>query len=234
MNFFSRLFALLLFTGLLTTCIGDDVVDDYVAPQIRITNPVVEIEAGTTYRFESSFLNNVGREEAVRPQWASSAPERLTVDQTGLATALAEGAATVTVSYEDEFGETVSHAYDLEIGASTVVVEPMFRTGRVETTTFYDLEGDFTLAELPEEENGDLRLSFGADYFADNGLPGLFVYLSNNPNSTSGAFEIGEVTVFSGAHDYVIDGVDDLAQYRYVLYFCKPFNVKVGHGEIVE
>lgn len=224
------LFVAVLFTG----CIGDDVIDDYVQPQIRITNPILEIEAGTNYQFEVSFLNNVGREESVAPVWASSAPELLTIDQNGLATGVAEGAATVTVAFEDEFGETASRAYNLEVGASTViVVEPMFRTGRVETTTFYDLEGDFTLAELPEEEEGDLKLSFGDDYMADNGLPGLFVYLSNNPNSTSGAFEIGEVQTFSGAHEYVISGID-LAEYRFVLYFCKPFNVKVGDGAIEE
>ena len=68
---------------------------------------------------------------------------------------------------------------------------------------------------------------------ADDGLPGLYVYLSNNPNSVSGALEIGPVEVFEGAHDYTISGLD-ITTYAYVLYFCKPFNVKVGHGDIEE
>lgn len=234
MSILPRLLPFLFFAVLMTGCIGDDIVEDYVQPQIRITNPISEIEAGTNYQFESSFLNNVGREEAVMPEWTSSATDLLTIDQNGLATAVAEGDVVVTLSFMDEFGETADRAYDVAVGASTVIVEePMFRTGRVETTTFYDLEGDFTLAELPEEEEGDLKLSFGNDYVADNGLPGLFVYLSNNPNSTSGAFEIGEVSTFSGAHEYIISGVD-LAEYRFVLYFCKPFNVKVGDGAIEE
>lgn len=231
---FYRLFSLVLILGLFSGCIGDDIVDDYVAPQIRITNPVAEIEAGTTYLFTAGFLNNVGMNETVSPTWSSSDPTIMTIDQTGLATGIMEGPVRVTVAYTDEFGETADRSYDLEIGASTVVVEePMFRTGRVATTTFYDLEGDFTLEELPEEVPGDLRLIFGEDYVADDGLPGLYVYLSNNPNSTSGAHEIARVEVFRGAHEYIISGVD-LNEFRYVLYFCKPFNVKVGDGLIEE
>lgn len=229
-----RLFAFLLFIPFVTACIGDDIVDDYVQPQIRLTNPVSEIEAETSYQFEFNFINNIGITEAVTPEWTSSDETLLTISPAGLASALQEGNVVVSLSFTDEFGETASRSYDLTIGASTVVVEePTFRTGTIATTTFYDLEGDFTLSELLDGEEGDLKLEFGNDYRADNGLPGLFVYLSNNPNSTNGAFEIGAVQTFSGAHEYIIDGVE-LAQYRYVLYFCKPFNVKVGDGEIQE
>lgn len=229
-----RLLSGLLFVFVFTACVGDDIVDDYVQPQIRITNPVAEIEAGTSYQFTASFLNNVGMAEEVTPTWASSDETILTVTSAGLASALNEGETSLSIAYTDEFGETAQRSYDLTVGASTVVVEePMFRTGRVETTTFYDLTGEFTLSELPEEETGDLKLEFGDDYVADNGLPGLYVYLSNNPNTTNGAFEIGRVDVFNGAHEYIIEGVS-LTEFRYVLYFCKPFNVKVGDGLIEE
>ena len=43
--------------------------------------------------------------------------------------------------------------------------------------------------------------------------------------------EIGEVKVFKGAHRYTIGGDIALNQYKYLLYYCKPFNVKVGDGE---
>ncbi len=230
----TRILPLLLFTCLLSACIGDDIVEDYVAPQIRITNLVSEIEAGTSYQFDFSFLNNVGNREAVTPSWTSADPTILTIDQTGLAEGVAEGETMISLAYTDEFGETASRSYPIEVGASTVIVEePEVRTGTVATTTFYDLTGDFTLETIPEDQNGDLRLSFGADYVADDGLPGLYVYLTNNPNTTAGAYEIGRVDVFRGAHDYVISGVG-LNDYSYVLYFCKPFNVKVGDGLIEE
>lgn len=213
---------------LLTACIGDDIVDDYVQPQIRIQNPVSSIEEGTSYQFTHRFVNNVGQEEQVSPTWSSADPDILSIDANGLAMAMVEGNTSITLSYEDEFGETASATEAVEVGASTVVVEPTLRSGTVATTSSYELTGAFELSELP---NGSLKLSFGDDYVADDGLPGLYVYLSNNPNSKSGALEIGRVDVFRGAHEYVITGAQ-LNEYAYVLYFCKPFNVKVGHGDI--
>lgn len=232
--FTARILPLFLLLISCTACIGDDVVADFVEPQIRITNPISEIEAGTTYQFAASFINNVGMEEAVSPEWSSSDPEVLSVSSSGLASAVREGSAEVTVAFTDEFGDTAQEAYPVMVGASTVVVEePTSRSGRVNTTTFYVLRGDFTLEKVADEENSDLRLSFGADYVADDGLPGLYVYLTNNPNTTTGALEVGRVTVFRGAHEYIISGAD-LNQYSHVLYFCKPFNVKVGDGRIDE
>ena len=220
---------LLLSTNFLfTACIGDDVVDDYVQPTLRITNPVSEIEAGTTYQFNHQFVNNVGQMEDVSPRWSSGDENLLTIDNSGLATAIQEGTTTISVAFTDEFDETVTVTENVEIGASTVVVEEMFRTGRVETTSTYPLTGDFKLTAL---ESGDLELAFFDDYVADDILPGLFVYLSNNPRSIAGALEIGRVEVFEGAHSYTISGAE-LEQYAYVLYFCKPFNIKVGDGEI--
>jgi len=131
-----RLFAGFLAVLLLPACIGDDIIDDYVQPQIRVMNPVTEIEAGTTYQFTAGFLNNVGMNEAITPSWSSSDESVLTVSQTGLATGLVEGEVALGVSYTDEFGETADRVYDLTVGASTVVVEePMVRTGRPHFTT---------------------------------------------------------------------------------------------------
>ncbi|WP_020567306.1 Ig-like domain-containing protein [Neolewinella persica] len=213
---------------LFASCIGDDIVEDYVSPTIRIQNPVSSLEEGTTYQFQHQFINNVGQEETVVPEWSSADEAILAIDQSGLATAIAEGNTNITVSFEDEFGEIATLTTSIEVGASTVVVEPTMRTGSVATTSSYPLKGDFVLTELP---GGDLNLSFGDDYNADNRLPGLFVYLSNNPNTISGAYEIGAVETFNGAHEYTFAGAG-LNEYAYVLYFCKPFNVKVGDGQI--
>jgi len=223
-----RLFSLLSLLLLFTACIGDDIVADYVAPQIRIENPAMSIEAGTTYQYEAQFLNNVGQMEAVSLAWSSDHPELLAIDNNGLATAIAEGNTMVTAAYTDEFGEEAKTSVPVEIGASTVVIEQMERSGSVATTSIYPLQGDFTLSE---QDDGTLKLAFGDDYNADTELPGLFVYLSNNPNSSAQAFEIGRVDVFNGAHEYIISGVG-INDYDYVLYYCKPFNVKVGHGDI--
>ncbi|MFK8165763.1 MAG: hypothetical protein AB8H12_25160, partial [Lewinella sp.] len=191
-------------------------------------NPVSSIEEGTTYQFQHQFINNVGQEEAITPTWSSADESILIIDQSGLASAITEGNTSITLTFEDEFGEVARHNEPVEVGASTVVIEPMMRSGSVATTSSYPLMGDFVLTE---GSDGNLILSFGDDYNADNRLPGLFVYLSNNPNTISGAYEIGAVDTFSGAHEYSFSGAG-LNEYAYVLYFCKPFNVKVGDGEI--
>jgi len=223
-----RFLSLILLTSLFFSCIGEDIVDDYVAPQIRLTNPISSIEEGTNYQFEYQFFNNVGQTETVNASWSSEDPAIISVSATGLASAVEVGTTNLNVTYQDEFGETATDALSVEVGESTVVVEVISKSGSIATTSSYDLEGDFTLTELP---GGQLDLAFGADYVADGGLPGLFVYLSNNPNSTDGALEIAAVQTFRGAHNYVIDGAT-LNDYSHVLYFCKPFNVKVGDGVI--
>ncbi|MTB53104.1 Ig-like domain-containing protein [Lewinella sp. W8] len=226
-----RVLLFLLLTALFTACIGDDVVDDYVQPELRLLGLVDTLEVGTTHQLAVNFFNNVGQMENIRPTWTSSDDQVLSVDGAGLVTAHEVGSAMVTASYEDEFGEQSTAEHYLSVGESTVVTETSERRhGQVETTSSYPLTGAFTLEVVDET---DLVLAFGEDYLADTSLPGLYVYLSNNPRSTEGALEIGAVQVFNGAHEYRIQatGIDD---YAYVLYFCKPFNIKVGDGEILE
>jgi len=220
----------LFFFGFLLTfvgCVGDDFLEDFVGQSIRITSSIDSIEVNTTFQFEEMYLNDIGQEEAVDVVWSSSDTDVLTIDQNGLATAIQKGTATVTVQFIGA-SETVSDEVTVEVGESTVIVEQRIE-GKVETTTFYVLEGDFVF-----REDGDkIILEFDNDYIADSRLPGLYVYLSNNKNSIANAFEIGEVTNFRGAHSYEIEGVG-FNDYKNIVYFCKPFNVKVGDGVIQE
>ena len=55
--------------------------------------------------------------------------------------------------------------------------------------------------------------------------------MTNNPNTASGAKEIQKVTVFNGAHKYIITNTK-INDFNHLLYWCKPFGVKVGDGEI--
>ncbi|OAV45360.1 Ig-like domain-containing protein [Lewinella sp. 4G2] len=217
---------------LFTACIGEDVLDDYVQPTIRLADFPDTLEAGTSFQLSTRFFNNVGAEEQADATWSTGDETILTVDQTGLATGITEGSTTVTASYTDvQFGETATVTETMIVGASTVIIdEPEVRTGTIATTSSYKLTGNFTLSETEDE---GLQLTFADDYDADRGLPGLYAYLSNNPRSRAGAYEIGKVEIFRGAHTYDIAGVD-INDFKYVLYFCKPFDVEVGSGLIEE
>ena len=89
------------------------------------------------------------------------------------------------------------------------------------------LEGSFTL----EQVGDDLLLEFADDYRASSALPGLYIYMTNNKNTNANALEIDAVETFNGAHSYTIQNVG-INDYKFLLYYCKPFNVKVGDGDI--
>lgn len=209
-----------------SACIQDDIINDFVEPQLSITTSVDSIEINTTFQFQSKFLNNVGVEEEVNVTWTSSNPSIIAISNDGLAEALQAGTTTITVEYigeQNRFTDTRT----VSVGQTTIIQEPQSKSGMIATTSSYALTGDFTI-----EQNGDdLILNFGANYNASTALPGLYVYLTNNRNTTANAYEIGAVQTFSGEHSYTIPNTN-INDYNYVLYFCKPFNVKVGDGAI--
>lgn len=220
-------FPLFLLAALLQGCIGDDVIFDTVPERVGITNPVDSLELNSTFQFNASYFNAVGLAEAQNIEWSSSDPAVLDISDTGLASALALGTAELSARVSIDGKDPVEDK--ISVVVATEVVEPveMDRTGTLRTTSSYDLSGSFVLSK----EEDQLMLHFSADYIADQGLPGLYVYLTNNPNSVVGALEIGMVQVFSGAHSYELPAGTEMNGFSHVLYFCKPFGVKVGDGE---
>lgn len=223
---FKNAFFFILSLTLLSACIQDDFVDDRVDPVLRILTAVDTLKINTAFQLEAMYLNNVGNEVAVTVEWSSSNSNVLTVNASGLVSAIGPGSATITVEYDDPEG-LLSDAISITVGEETVVVTNQSAMGTIQTTSTYALSGDF---EFRETDTG-VDLEFAENYSASTALPGLFVYLSNNRNSIANAFEIGAVQVFNGAHNYSIDNIG-FNDYQFIVYFCKPFNVKVGDGEL--
>ena len=221
-----NVFTILTFVMLtLNSCIGDDIIEDRVDPVVRISNAIDTIENGTSYQFEASFFDQVGKEKMIDLNWSTSDGNNISISETGLATALQTGSSLISVDGLAPSGEQVSDEILVTVGDETVV-STSERIGTLQTTSSYELMGDFVL----KEEGGILKLSFSDNYKASTALPGLYIYLTNNPTTNSGAYEIGAVTDFEGAHSYELPNSISLTDYEYVLYFCKPFNVKVGDG----
>jgi hypothetical protein len=217
----------------LSSCIGDDIVFDTVDESIRVTNPIDSLQIDSTHEFKALFLNNIGIEAETDLDWQSSDPNVLSIDANGVATGLQEGRATVSVEVALEDKAPIRDEKLVVVTAAEVVnteVETTEREGTIRTTSSYVLEGSFIL----KRENGELLLEIAEDYRASSSLPGLYLYLTNNPNTTNGALEIGMVNTFQGAHTYQLDSDIDINQFDYLLYYCKPFGVKVGDGEIGE
>jgi len=194
--------------------------------EIVFLNPKANIAVSETHQYNVKFYNGSGEEEVTDITWSSSNPAKVIVDVNGLVTGVSAGTATIKA-------ETVINNKTIENTTSITITEAEentnLKSGVIKTTSSYNLKGSFTLSEIKNSNN--LLLVIESDYEASTSLPGLYVYLSNNPNSIGSALEIAAVTTFSGAHTYTINnkGIND---YAYVLYWCKPFGVKVGEGEI--
>ncbi len=223
-----QLFYLLtLVVAFLTGCIGDDIILDTVEEKVRITNPIDSLKTGDSFTFEAKYFNNIGQEESRFVLWSSSDTSLLSVDNDGIATGKALGGATLTASVDVDGTKSVSDQIAIIVNTQTTSASFTERTGELKTTSTYILQGSFVL----RKEGAGLVLDLEGDYQASSSLPGLYVYMTNNINSIDGALELGKVPVFSGAHSYDVPVGVGLNTYNYLLYYCKPFGVKVGDGE---
>jgi hypothetical protein len=213
-------------TLFLAGCIGDDIVEDLIEPRIQVTNPIDSLAVGDEYQFETAFRDELGQTIALDVSWSSDDETIISITEQGLATGISEGSTTLFASANYE-GSEVTEVIEVAVGEETVISEPTQRSGTLQTTSSYVLQGDFTLRET----DTGLELALASNYQASSSLPGLYVYLTNNPNTINGAYEIGMTTTFNGAHTYSIPDDISLSDYDYVLYFCKPFAVKVGDGQ---
>lgn len=225
-----KLFLLLSITILTQSCINDDIIDDTVNEKFTFNNSIIELTVNTTYQYSTKYTDNVGNVKTPTVTWTSSNPTIISVSNSGLITALTEGQATITASVTFLNGTITS--IENTITATTTFVDnngQNEKKGTIRTTSSYSLTGSFTLKEIPNTNN--LELLIDSNYNASSSLPGLYLYLTNNPNTINGAKEVSKVGVFNGAHKYIITntGIND---FSHLLYWCKPFSVKVGEAEI--
>lgn len=201
-------------------CIGTDIIDDEVPEMLVIESTITSLKVGETHQFAAKYFNNIGEETPVTFSWSSSDDAVIAIDDTGLATAVSEGKATITVE-----AQGLTDAIELTTGGQTggTVDE---RTASLTPVSSYPLSGEVTL----KKGGSGLVLSFSSDFNTTSALPGLYVYLSNNTNTINGALEVGKVQQYSGAQSYQIGITDDLYAYNFVLFYCKPFVVPVGNG----
>lgn len=216
---------------ILNSCIGEDIIDDSVDETIRIDNPVVNLEIGSTYQFEATYFNNVGQIEEAPIIWSSNDESIVEITQNGIATGITEGVITISAAVIQDEVNVISTNELTVVEESIEDEEPIaiVKSGFIETTSSYTLEGEFVFEEILESNS--VRLSFNDSYQASSNLPGLYLYLTNNPNSIADAYNAGPVSVFDGEHSYEFDDVQ-INDFQYLLYWCEPFSVKVGEGTI--
>jgi hypothetical protein len=76
---------------------------------------------------------------------------------------------------------------------------------------------------------GRFTLELRSDFRIDSGRND--VYLTSSPNGISGTdLNLGDMKALEGAQSY--DLPNDGGRYRYVLFWCRPFQVPIGVGEL--
>jgi hypothetical protein len=215
---------------LVTDPVENEIVENTTTrPTIEILNSISEITAQTSYQLEINITDENGNEAVPSTLlWTSSDEAILSVDQEGNINAIGSGMATITISFTSSNTVFTAQNFITVIALEKDSISSF--SGNLVTKSGYTLEGSFTLSKT---ESG-LILSLGEDYKASATLPGLYVYLSNNNNTTSQAYEIDAVKVFNGSHSYTLPSSIELMDYQYLLYWCKPFNVKVGEAKIYD
>ncbi|NJN28046.1 MAG: hypothetical protein HC819_19775 [Cyclobacteriaceae bacterium] len=207
---------------LLQACIGTDLVDDFVEAKIVIENPISSLKVDSSYQFKALYFNNVGKPAEASFQWSSSDENILQITSNGLATGMAEGESTILVAANGIFA-TLS----LLVNDTTIIVQDE-RVAVLATVSSYPLTGNAIL----KKQGGKTLLEFDERFNTTSALPGLYVYLTNNVNTINNALEVAKVKAFSGAQIYEISEDISLNEYDYVLFYCKPFLVPVGNGQL--
>jgi hypothetical protein len=222
-------FLLLSLLSLFSACIGDDIIEDSIPERLSINNAIDSLQINTSYTVTATFFNNIGQVTSGTIDWVSTNETVATIDGEGKLSALTVGSTAIIASVVLADNSRVEDQFELIVSQAPVEDpdEPAERSGTAESTSSYVLEGDFIL----RQDGDNLIIEFADNYVASDGLPGFYLYLTNNPNTINNALEVSPIDILEGAHSYLVPGVD-IQAYDYLLFYCKPFSVKVGEGVI--
>ncbi len=104
---------------LLFSCVGEDLINDYIEPNLRILNPIISINEGSQYQFKARFFDESGT-KVDDPDliWQIHPPALATIAQDGTFKALAEGQAVVSVQTTGLQGDLIKTTISFNITAA--------------------------------------------------------------------------------------------------------------------
>ncbi|WP_462248208.1 DM13 domain-containing protein [Ekhidna sp.] len=193
-----------------------------VDPEVRITHFIEEVNVGENFQFQASYFDsNAMVDEDQTISWTSSNTSVLTIDNTGLATGIAQGEVTIEAS---------ANGVATDLTVSVVGEATTTRTGSLQGTG-YSISGDFSMTY---NEDDDLILT--VSNFNTDG-PGPYFYLTNQTTSIANGLNLGSaesngsytINVSEIARDESVEV--DLFTYSVLMIWCEPFGVRLGFGE---
>ena len=190
-------------------------VDPEALASITITTSPMNLSIGETLQLEVELSNANGMSLTDKVvTWSSTDTDICSVDDNGLVTALANGAAQITASSEGVSSLPIS----LMVGADS-----NSRSGSFRGLNGYSVEGTAAIERAADQT----MVVFESDFRSQSG-PGLFVYISPNATNVTRRVSLGELKAQSGAQSYPIPDNVDPDDFDHVLIYCQPFRVPFG------
>lgn len=212
------------YNGILSSTVNINVVlgpDDVAVVTLTLTQTNLEIGQSVDLSDHIKVTNINGDELFGKTaEWFSENESILSVDETGVVTAIGNGIAGIHAKVEG----VKSNSVNFVVGMS--------RVADFESAGGYTAIGTATLRLQGE----DLILEF-SDNFQTSFALGTFVYLANSTNGPtvrSNGFEVAQITT-NGSKTFNISDLDDnigLFDYRYVIILCKPAQVTFGYADL--
>ncbi len=143
--------------------------------------------------------------------WQSNNTSLVEINSTGTVTGKAYGTADIIASSSGI--------------QSTPVMVQVIRRGS------FSGSGSAGIAKL-KIENGILKLQTSSDFGVMTSPPDLRIYLGNNNSNITGALEVASLTQRNGAQNWNIASPNTIAQYRYVIVWCKQFGGTYGVADL--
>ncbi len=170
-----------------------------------------EVNLNGNVALQAVVKNNLGQVlNGKMVTWQSNNANLVSVNASGMANGLMYGTANVTAIVEG-----------IQSNATMVQV---IRTGSFSNSSV-------GIAKL-KIENGILKLSTSSNFVVSGNAPDLRIYLAPNTNNISGALEIATLTQRNGMQTWNIPNNVSIAQYRYVLIWCKQFGGVYGLADL--
>jgi uncharacterized protein YjdB len=196
------------------------VIDPAQVAKVVVQPDSANLSAGQTVQFTAAAVNlNSETISGKTFTWRSSNTSVATVNNSGLATALAPGSANIIATTDG-------------IDSSPAIVQV---AGGVRTGTFVKRPGtSYTVsgtAILDEQTDGSLVLKFGSDFSTSSG-PGLYVYLATTNQVGSTSLEVARLKSTRGEQSYDLPATVKIDSYNWAIIHCKPFNVTFGYAEL--
>lgn len=194
-----------------------NVIDDSNAvASVVILNDTNKLFKNEQYQFEAEVLNGFGVKINSPISWSSSDSTVLAISNTGLASAIAQGVASITAT-SDGVNSTPLQLVVLE-GANGR------RSGSFQNENGYSVSGS---VEMRPGSGNNFELSF-SNFNCQPG-PALYIYLGN---STTAGIEIEELKQLTGDFIVPLPTNIQLNDYQYVLIWCKSANAAFGSARL--